>query len=168
MKLELHGYTSEKVVGRTNANGDRCVVAGEPIGVGELVAVWGGSVVTREFIAKLVHAGRTVVQIDEELFLASEGSDASDWINHSCDPNLGLRGQIVLIAIRPIAAGEELCFDYAMTDGSAYDEFDCRCGARWCRGRVTADDWQLASLQQRYGDYFSPYLARRIAMRRSA
>lgn len=57
---------------------------------------------------------------------------------------------------------EEVCFDYAMSDGSPYDEFDCTCGAADCRRRVTGNDWCRPELQQRYAGYFSPYLQRRI------
>ncbi len=35
-----------------------------------------------------------------------------------------------------IAAGEEICLDYAMCDGSEYDEFHCACGMQNCRGRI--------------------------------
>jgi hypothetical protein len=71
-------------------------------------------------------------------------------------------GQIVVVAMRPIMPGEEICFDYAMTDGSPYDEFDCACGSPTCRGRVSGDDWRRPELWARYQGYFSPYLQRRI------
>ena len=58
--------------------------------------------------------------------------------------------------------GEEVCFDYAMTDGSPYDEFACQCGADNCRFKVTGDDWRRLELQLAYGEFFSPYLRRRI------
>ena len=64
--------------------------------------------------------------------------------------------------MRDIKAGEELNFDYAMCDGSAYDEFDCYCGAEHCRGRVTGDDWRNPELWEKYDGFFSPYLALRI------
>ena len=64
--------------------------------------------------------------------------------------------------MRDIEAGEELTFDYAMSDGEPYDEFDCHCGADSCRGRVTGNDWKLPKLWLKYDGYFSPYLARRI------
>ena len=65
--------------------------------------------------------------------------------------------------MRDIEAGEEICLDYAMCDGSNYDEFDCQCGSPNCHGRVTGEDRKRPELWERYGGYFSPYLQRRIA-----
>jgi hypothetical protein len=64
--------------------------------------------------------------------------------------------------MRNIAQGEEICFDYAMSDGSPYDEFDCACDAPNCRGRITGEDWRRPELQRKYANWFSPYLRRRI------
>jgi hypothetical protein len=49
-----------------------------------------------------------------------------------------------------------------MSDGSAYDEFQCSCGSQQCRGAITGSDWALPDLQARYFGFFSPYLQRRI------
>ena len=81
----------------------------------------------------------------------------SVFINHSCDPNVGFRGQVVYVAMRPIRAGEELCHDYAMERSDDY-ELECHCGSTLCRGMVTGEDWKSPELQQRYGRYFSIYL----------
>ena len=84
-------------------------------------------------------------------------------VNHSCSPNCGMSGQTLVVAMRDIAPGEELTYDYAMSDGSPYDEFECHCGRPECRGKVTGSDWMRPELQVRYRGYFSPYLARRIS-----
>jgi hypothetical protein len=65
--------------------------------------------------------------------------------------------------MRDIGVGEEITFDYAMSDSADYDEFDCSCGTPLCRRRVTGDDWMRPDLQHRYAGWFSSYLARRIA-----
>jgi enoyl-CoA hydratase/carnithine racemase len=59
----------------------------------------------------------------------------SVFINHSCDPNVGFRGQVVYVAMRDIAAGEELCHDYSMERSDDYT-LDCHCGSPLCRGRI--------------------------------
>jgi hypothetical protein len=64
--------------------------------------------------------------------------------------------------MRDILPGEEICFDYAMSDSTPYDEFICGCGAPNCRGTVTGKDWQIVELWDQYRGYFSPYLQRKI------
>lgn len=89
-------------------------------------------------------------------------ADPPSFINHSCGPNAGFDGQIILVAMRDICKGDEITFDYAMCDSSPFDEFDCSCGSVDCRGRVTGNDWRSQELWLRYRGYFSPYLNRRI------
>lgn len=138
--------------------------AREPLEKDAVLAVWGGVVVPGNRLPEYSPYARTHgLQVEDDLFLLPlTEDDPSDYFNHSCSPNAGLLGQITLVAMRPIAAGEEICFDYAMSDSNPYDEFDCGCGSPECRGRITAQDWQRKDLQARYRGYFSPYLQRRI------
>jgi hypothetical protein len=157
-------YHSPKLEGRRiDGKGGRTLVAREPIGPGELVVVFGGEVVHASQLEKLSPAERLLtLQVEEELYLVSARDGAADWVNHSCDPNCGMSGQIALVALRPLEPGEEICFDYAMSDGTPYDQFPCGCGAATCRGWVSGDDWQRPELWERYRGHFSPYLQRRI------
>jgi hypothetical protein len=149
--------------------GGKAVFAREVIEPGELIGVWSGRIVTAEELDELPgDIRRHTVQVEEGLYLASLSPDeAPDFINHSCEPNAGLDGQVAIVAFARILPGEEVTIDYAMCDGSPYDEFDCACGSALCRGRVTGEDWRDPALWQRYAGHFSPYLARRIeALRR--
>lgn len=140
-------------------------VASEPIAAGEVVAAFGGRCVTRDEF-DLLPASQQVrsVQIDEYLYMAGTPEpEPADFINHSCDPNCVISGNVVLVARRDILVGEELGYDYATTDGSDYDEFECVCGTVLCRGKISGHDWMLPELQLRYRGSFSPYLAKRIA-----
>ena len=103
------------------------------------------------------------IQVEENIYqVPCREPEGGDFINHSCMPNAGLSSSVSLVAMRDIRPGEEICFDYAMSDGTPYDEFECQCGTLYCRGQVTGDDWQRLELQKRYAGYFSPYLQRRI------
>lgn len=137
---------------------------------GELIGVWSGRIVGADALDELPDDIRHhTVQIEEELYLASIVPDEPpDYINHSCDPNAGLDGQIAIVALRRILPGEEVTIDYAMCDGSPYDEFDCACGTALCRGKVSGDDWRMPALWKRYAGHFSPYLQRRIDALKSA
>lgn len=140
------------------------VFAAKPIRKDELVVLWGGRIISEaELDPDMPDFTQRILQIEEGLYLETPRVlEPADCFNHSCDPNLGFTGQIGLRAMRDIEPGEELTFDYAMCDGSPYDEFDCYCGGEHCRGQVTGEDWKRPDLWRRYDGYFSPYLARRI------
>jgi hypothetical protein len=132
---------------------------------GELVAVWGGVILPLDRALALSPREMTqCLQIEDGfvLWTAEHRQTEADWINHSCDPNCGMAGQISLVAMRDIAAGEEICFDYAMSSSCQMDTFDCACGSANCRGHVTAEDWRRQDLQHRYKGYFSSFLERRL------
>jgi hypothetical protein len=154
-KLTIHSCPQKEGLG---------VFALQALDEGELLCVWGGRAVpTPDFMALSDEQKAHSLQVAEEVYLVTDAErEPVDFFNHSCDPNAGLRGQICLVALHPIAAGEEVCFDYAMSDGSPYDEFECHCGSPACRGVVCGDDCKRPELQQRYAGYFSPYLQKRI------
>lgn len=162
---EIYGFLSPKVEIRAlgGARG-RAAFARQRIAPDELLAIWAGRVLDVAALQALSPAERShTIQIEEGLFLASlTPEEPSDFINHSCAPNAGIRGQVALVAMRQIAADEEITFDYAMADSTPYDEFDCACGAASCRGRVSAEDWRRPELRERYRGYFSAYLQRRM------
>lgn len=140
------------------------VFAREPIAAGAVLAVWGGAVLEAATLAEDDQRAHHSLQIDDGFYLGPIGSpEPADYINHSCAPNAGLRGALTLVALRPIAVGEEICYDYATSEaGPVPAPFTCTCGAEGCRGRVTADDWRIPALQQRYAGHFAPHIQRKI------
>ena len=134
------------------------------IPAGTSVATFGGTATTHSTFAQYDAERRSrSIQVDTNLiFLGPPTREPGDSINHSCEPNCGMRNATTIVAMRDIAIGEELTFDYAMSDASNYDEFDCNCGTAMCRGRVSADDWRLDTLRNRYKGFFSPYIQRKI------
>jgi SET domain-containing protein len=70
-----------------------------------------------------------------------DGDGMAAFINHSCDPNCEadeIRGRVILRAVRAIAPGEELAYDYNLYDGDLDDPAICLCGASKCRGSMYA------------------------------
>lgn len=159
------GYLTDKanVIERSDVSG-KAVIAKRTILKNEVVALWGGVIVDEAGLEQLSEEekGHTI-QVHDGFYLAPISMDEpADFINHSCDPNCGIQGQISLVAMRDIQKGEEITFDYSMSDSSAFDEFDCACGTDKCRKRVTKDDWMLPDLRRRYKGYFSSYLEQKI------
>jgi hypothetical protein len=78
------------------------------------------------------------------LFGIGDGSKVIDghgiamFINHSCNANCEteeIDERVWIMAIRDIAAGEELCYDYCLYDGDE-EEAPCNCGSKNCRGSM--------------------------------
>ena len=159
-------YRSPKTEARPSPIHGTGLFAKQAISTGEIVAVKGGHVLSRAQWAALAPAlGSAEIQIAEDLFIAPVRSDHRDgsmlYTNHSCDPNLAIQGQIVLVAMRDIAPGEELTIDWATTDDLDY-AMDCHCGRPQCRGTVTGKDWMKRELQEKYAGWFCWFLQRKI------
>ncbi len=162
----LSFITSKAAVKESSIHG-KGLFAVEPIAKGEIVCVKGGYIFDREKLRRIPDWYYSAeVQIAEDLFIGplSEGERQGSMIfsNHSCDPNIGVQGQIVFVALRDIEVGEELTHDWATTDDDDY-KIECRCGAPNCRKTITGKDWQRKDLQQKYEGYISTYLSQRIS-----
>lgn len=85
--------------------------------------------------------------IDDEVVVdAAHGGNASRWINHSCDPNCDAvieDERIFIEAVRDIAPGEELTYDYNFVLEERHTpalkrRYPCHCGAPNCRKTILA------------------------------
>lgn len=138
----------------------------KPIKKGEIVVIKGGHIFNERILKKVKDKiSEAYFQIEDDFVIGplkkSEVKKNKLYINHSCDPNIGIRGQITLIAMRNIKAGEELTYDWAMEDPGGW-KMKCNCGAKNCRKIITGKDWKNPKLQRKYKGYFSAYLQEKI------
>jgi SET domain-containing protein len=78
-----------------------------------------------------------------------DGEGIAAYLNHSCDPNCEIdeiKKRAYIFALRDIAAGEELLWDYNLYDDD--DPAPCHCGSAKCRGTMYSRDW-LAKLRRK-------------------
>lgn len=83
-------------------------------------------------------------------------------LNHSCDPNLGWADERTLVALRDIAADDELTIDYATVVCDPEFVMTCHCETYRCRQVVEGTDWQIPQLQLRYAGRWAPAVQRKI------
>lgn len=77
---------------------------------------------------------------------AGPSRSIAKYINHSCDPNCEAveeDGRIFIDALRDIARGEELAYDYNYVLDERHTAankklYPCNCGAKNCRGTILA------------------------------
>ena len=78
-----------------------------------------------------------------------DGEGIAAYLNHSCDPNCEIdeiKNRAYIFAIRDIAAGEELLWDYNLYDDD--DPAPCHCGSPKCRGTMYSREW-IAKLRRK-------------------
>ena len=164
----MSSWFSPKTQKRASPIQGRGLFARDAIAAGEIVTVKGGAIMDAAAFALVRDAvSPAEIQIEDGLYIAPRTADEVEasilCLNHSCNPNVGVRGQITFVAMRDIPAEAELTIDYAMIDGDPRERMDCACGARECRRIVTGDDWRRRELQRRYAGYFSRYIQDRFA-----
>ena len=102
MSPDSTAYLTDKCeVQNRDVTGGKAVFARDVIEHGELIAVWSGRIVGADELDELpAEIRRHTVQVEEGLYLASLSADEPpDFINHSCEPNAGLDGQIAIVAL---------------------------------------------------------------------
>lgn len=121
----------------------RGVFATRPIPRGTIV--WALDVLDQRFrpseVAVLPAYARA--QLEKYAYLDAQGDhvlcwDIARYFNHSCDANCLSAGYDFELAVRDIAAGEELTDDYGTLNPT--EPFPCACGRAGCRGAVLPDD----------------------------
>jgi hypothetical protein len=140
--------------------------AGRSFKKGELVVQATGEVIP--------YQTRHSIQIDWDRHL--EPDPPARYLNHSCEPNLGIKtntntkrqGLPDFVAMRDIEQGEELTWDYAMSEWTHYErpdpalEFDltCLCGSKNCRGKMGYYSELPVEIKEKYKGFVSDYLVR--------
>ena len=127
---------------RIDGRSQRAVFTTRAIRAGETIGTFEGDLFTRDQILALIASGEIrdgvdPLEIGPDLYLRAE--EPLLRVNHSCEPNAGLAGRCDLVALRDLAADEEVTCDYATNSSvrNAYVmPFECRCGAPTCRRRI--------------------------------
>lgn len=89
----------------------------------------------------------------------------SQYICHSCEPNLGIKNRTEFVAMRDISKDEEVTMDYAMIVDKfpepaweGWDDWKCKCGRKSCRGKVMGYFQLSENDKQKYKGYVSDFI----------
>ena len=92
-------------------------------------------------------------------------ADVREWDggpNHSCEPTLAWSDDVTLVAVRDLAAGEELTVDYSLSVDDPDFVMWCHCETYRCRQAIEGTDWRIPQLQTRYAGWWAPRIQQRI------
>ncbi len=166
----MHSYISDKVKVVTSSVDRRGVFALKAIKKAEVISVYGGHIITQKEYNKLAKTcfrcihDYAIKVADGFYLVSSKGGrlEDDDFFNHSCNPNVGIKGHLLMVAMRDILPKEELTYDYAMTDAAMDYAFKCNCQASNCRRVVSGSDWKKPAIQRKYKGFFSWFVQDKI------
>ncbi len=92
-----------------------------------------------------------LLQIDDNKYIDIE-EEPGVLVNHSCQPNAGIKNDRILVALRNIKKNEEIFFDYSTTMDEDCWTMKCKCGSKKCRGIVKDFKYLPKDLQKKYLD----------------
>ena len=150
-------------VRRSPIHGDG-VFALAAIPAGTLVTVYRGEMIARNELERRIALRETEGQgdapiyyfeIEEDCFIDAEAvveNNPARFINHACDENCEAiwnaeAGRMEIFALRDIAAGEELSFDYGF-ELAGFFEHPCRCASEHCCGYIVAKPLRPALMKK--------------------
>ncbi|HMN67598.1 MAG TPA: SET domain-containing protein-lysine N-methyltransferase [Bdellovibrionales bacterium] len=148
---------SAKVTVKRTKKYGRAVYAKTRIRKGEVIAAFDGPCFDDDFEGWNEDLLNHAIQYGKTRWRDSKG--IARLINHSCEPNCGIKSLFKIVAMRAIAPGEEITWDYEMTEKNRHGwRMKCRCGAKSCR-RVIGDYAKMPrSVRRRYAGYISEWL----------
>jgi SET domain-containing protein len=147
-----------KIIIRETKNRGRGVFAKQSITKGEIIAAFDGPIYgiddnwTEDMLG---HA----IQFEKERWRDSNG--IARVINHSCEPNCGIKNLFEVVAMRNITPGEEITWDYEMTENNQFGwKMECLCGTPSCRKIIGRYENMPQETRERYKGYISRWLTK--------
>jgi hypothetical protein len=126
----------------------RGLYARYPIRAGEKILEFDGPLLSHDEVLALGDAQAYTIQVGPDEYIDTR--PPGRFTNHSCEPNAGVSNDRVLIALRDIAAADEIQFDYSTTMSENHWTMDCRCGQPRCRRQIRDFHFLPPSLQAYY------------------
>lgn len=79
------------------------------------------------------------------------------FINHFCNPNAGIKGKVIFVALRDIKKDEEITFDYSISEDDILWQMKCSCGQKNCRKIIRSIQFLPVKTFKKYLPYIPTY-----------
>ena len=149
-----------KVIIKETRKYGKGLFAREDIKKGQVIARFDGEVFEAEKCSLLPNEPPLLIrdhaiQFEENKWKDSKGF--ARFTNHSCNPNCGIKNYFEIMAMKNIKKGEEITFDYEMTEDSDW-RMECKCGSMHCRKIIGAYKNMPEEIRKKYKGYISKWL----------
>ena len=145
-----------------NTNRGKGLFTKTQIKQGEIVAEFDGRIYS--YRSKLWNQDlyHHCIQFEENRWRDSKG--VARLLNHSCEPNCGIKGLFTIVAMKNIPAGTELTWDYEMTEDHPYWRLTCRCGTKSCRKIIGTFQNMPEKIRKKYKGFISEWLVNKYQL----
>jgi SET domain-containing protein len=150
---------NSKVVVKNTKKMGRAVFARVKIKKGTVVAVFDGPVFDYDYEHWSKDLLDHTIQFEKRKWRDSNG--LARFINHSCEPNCGIKNLFEIVAMRDILKGEQITFDYEMTEKSSWWRMRCKCGSTHCRKLIGNYSNLPRAIRKKYAGYISDWLTQK-------
>jgi hypothetical protein len=143
----------------------RGLFANVPFASGQTILVIKGRPRTSSYDGRY-RIGPRWIGVGDCLWIEPAPGSYASFINHSCDANAVITGDRALVAVVPIAKGQEIWIDYSTTEADPHWKMACKCGTPQCRGIIRAAHSLPLDMYERYRPYLAPFVLRARAASR--
>jgi hypothetical protein len=137
----------------------RGLFAGIPFAPGQTILVIKGRRRTDTYDGRY-RIGPRWIGIDEGLWIEPAPRSHAGFINHSCNANAVITAERALVAVAPIAKGQEIWIDYSTTEADPHWRMTCKCGLPECRGVIQSVHSLPPDMYERYYPYLASFVRR--------
>jgi hypothetical protein len=123
---------------------------------GDLIFVWEGQ--KKSGRSYPWYFGTRWLQVGQYEWIAPTRNSPGWYINHSCNPNSGIKDSIKIVAMKNIRRGEEVTIDYSTFESEKGWRLKCHCKNKNCRRIIRSYEFLPPKLKQKYRDFISEYL----------
>jgi uncharacterized protein len=141
-------------LGRTNGTGEG-LFAKVNFKKGNLIFAWEGVLKKGRYP---YYVGDRWLQIEKCQWIAPLRNNPGWYINHSCNPNSGIKNSVQIVAMKNIRRGEEVTFDYSTSESEKGWYLICDCENKNCRRIIRSYKSLSTELKLKYRDFISEYL----------
>lgn len=103
-------------------------------------------------------SGPNWIAIGRKLWLSPFEKNPVRYVNHSCNPNAGIKGKVTIVAMKNISKHHEITIDYSTTEEDPYWQMRCKCSSRNCRKLIKSIQFLPLKLFKKYQKYTPTYL----------
>jgi len=122
---------------------------------GNLIFTWEGVLKKGRYPC---YVGARWLQIEKFQWIAPLRNNPGWYINHSCNPNCGIKNSVKIVAMKNIRRGEEVTIDYSTSESENGWYLICHCENKNCRRIIRSYKFLSAELKLKYKDFISEYL----------